>query len=125
MRLLFDTHAFLWWVSDDSQLTITARDAIGSPRNQLFLSAVTPWEIGIKVAVGKLESPTDYADLLADGSLVELPITIEHARAAGGLPLLHGDPFDRMLVAQATVEGLTIVSGDAAIAAYGVPTVWN
>lgn len=123
MNLLLDTHALLWWLNDDPQLAKPARAAIADPGNTVFLSAVVVWEIRIKQAIAKLEIPRDFGEVLAEQPFFELPITIEHAHALAGLPAVHSDPFDRMLVAQATVERLTIVTRDDNIPRYGIKTV--
>ena len=119
MRLLLDTHTLIWW-ADDRPLAGAAAAAIRSPDNAKFVSAASIWEAEIKVQLGKLELEVD----LAAGSLAHgfeaLPITFDHARAAGRLPAHHGDPFDRMLVAQAQLEGLTIVTRDPVFARYPV-----
>ncbi len=123
MNILLDTHVVLWWLADDPQLSREARSAIADPDNTVFLSAVVVWEIRIKQAIGKLEIPSDFADVLAGQPFSELPVTVEHANALAGLPVLHRDPFDRMLVAQATVERLTVVTRDQDIPRYGIATV--
>lgn len=122
MNLLLDTHAFLWWLADDPGLGGEARRAIAERSSVIHVSAATVWEIAIKQALGKLEvaSPDLVEEISANG-FVELPITSRHALRAGGLPRHHDDPFDRMLVAQAAAEGLTLVSRDRSFAAYGVP----
>jgi PIN domain nuclease of toxin-antitoxin system len=122
LRLLLDTHTLIWW-ADDRPLAGPADAAIRSPDNAKFVSAASIWEAEIKVQLGKLEVEVD----LAAGSLAHgfeaLLITFEHARAAGRLPPHHGDPFDRMLVAQAQLEGLTIVSRDPVFDRYAVPVL--
>lgn len=123
MNLLLDTHALLWWLADDPQLSQEARSAIADPDNAVFLSAVVVWEIRIKEAIGKLDIPSDFAEVLAGQPFSELPVTVEHANALAGLPALHRDPFDRMLVAQATAERLTVVTRDVDIPRYGIATV--
>ena len=123
MNLLLDTHALLWWLGDDSSLSEQAREAIAAPENAVFLSAAVVWEIRIKQSIGKLTVPPVFGDVLADEHFVELPITIDHVNQLEGLPMIHRDPFDRMLVAQAMFEGLTIVSRDQVIGAYGVKVV--
>ena len=123
MRLLLDTHAFLWWATDDPQLRTEARAAIASPDSFVAISAAVAWELEIKRARNKLEAPPDLHEQLARHRFDELPITIEHALRAAALPHHHGDPFDRMLVAQAQLEGLTIVTRDRKISSYDVPTL--
>jgi PIN domain nuclease of toxin-antitoxin system len=122
VRLLLDTHAVLWWLADDPVLSREARGAIRSADEVLF-SAASMWEIAIKRARGQLVAPEDIGPRLRDGGVSELPIRWEHATYAGALPRHHGDPFDRMLVAQALIDGLTIVTRDGTIAAYGVRVV--
>jgi len=123
VNLLLDTHALLWWLSDDPTLMESARAAIADPENTVFLSAVVVWEIRIKESVGKLVLPDGFADVLVDQPFAELPITVAHTHAIAELPAIHRDPFDRMLVAQAIVEELIIVTRDTAIADYGVRVI--
>ncbi len=119
-RLLLDTHAFLWWLGDNDALGAHARDAISDSRNDVYVSAATLWEIGIKRALGKLEAPDDLTSVVTEEKFIPLPIQLPHAEVAGQLPLLHRDPFDRMLVAQAQLEGLVVVTADGFIPQYGV-----
>lgn len=121
MKLLLDTHAFLWWDVHDSHLPSVLRAAIASPRNQVFVSAVTVWEIAIKRASGKLIFERAVGNAIQDQGFQPLPITVEHAEWAGSLPQLHRDPFDRLLVAQAQLEGLVLVTVDEQILRYQVP----
>jgi PIN domain nuclease of toxin-antitoxin system len=122
LRLLLDTHTLIWW-ADDRPLAAAATAAIRSPANAKFVSAASIWEAEIKAQLGKLKLEVD----LAGGSLAHgfepLEITFAHAAAAGRLPPHHGDPFDRMLVAQAQLEGLTIVSRDPVFDRYPVATL--
>lgn len=120
MNLLLDTHALLWWLGDDPSLSPEARAAVAAPGNLVYVSAATAWEISIKRALGKLEAPDDLGAALAHSSFQALPITLSHATAAGQLPPHHSDPFDRMLVAQARLERLTLVTRDPHIPCYGV-----
>ena len=120
MRLLLDTHVLLWALTDDSSLTAAARAAIVDGRNRVVVSAVSAWEITIKRSLGKLRAPADLAKEVAAHRFTPLAVSLEHALAVGALPDLHRDPFDRLLVAQAGVEGLTIVTRDRAIARYDV-----
>jgi PIN domain nuclease of toxin-antitoxin system len=122
-RLLLDTHAFLWWLSDDSALGADARQMIGEPRNQVLISAASIWEISIKQAKGMLEAPEDIEALVEDEGFTKLPISLFHGQQAGKLPEIHRDPFDRMLIAQAQAEGLELVTADGIIAQYGVRVV--
>jgi PIN domain nuclease of toxin-antitoxin system len=123
LTLLLDTHALLWWLSDDPTLSEAARTVIAAPDAVVTVSAASAWEISIKSSLGKLEVPDDLEDQLARHRFKPLPITVSHALAAGSLPRHHDDPFDRMLVAQARLEGLTLVTRDSRIALYGVPVV--
>ena len=118
MRLLLDTHAFLWWLADDTRLKKAEREAIRNPGNDVFLSAASIWEIVIKQGLGRLRVPESASAAALRLGLQPLPITFEHAEATASLPPLHGDPFDRILVAQARSETLTLVSYDKAIRAY-------
>lgn len=120
MRLLADSHVLICWVDNPAQLTPAARAAIADPANEVFMSAASLWEIGLKVAKGKLRVPADFAQVLRAGGFADLPVHARHAELAITLPAVHGDPFDRMLVAQAIEKGLTLVSCDQWIAAYGV-----
>ena len=121
MKLLLDTHAFLGWDAKDSSLPEILHAAIASPRNRVYVSAVTVWEIAIKRASGKLAYTNSLAEAIDIHGFIPLPITIEHAEWAGGLPPLHRDPFDRLLVAQAQLEGLILVTVDDQILRYPVP----
>jgi PIN domain nuclease of toxin-antitoxin system len=123
VRLLLDTHALLWWLTADRRLTKDAQDAIAAQTSYVAVSAASAWEIAIKARLGRLDPPTTLEDQLVREQFHPLPITLAHAIEAGALPLHHDDPFDRMLVAQAQLEGLTIVTRDPRIAAYGVPTL--
>lgn len=122
MRLLLDTHVLIWWLAPPSHLTEKARDAIERAES-VSVSVATAWEIEIKKATGKLTVPDDLLDQIAAKGFRTVAITGEHAVMAGRLPRLHDDPFDRMLVAQAVVEGLVIVTRDARFAEYGVPLI--
>ncbi len=123
MRLLLDTHVLLWWLADMPQLGSAARAYIENGTNAVFVSAASAWEIEIKRAIRKLEAPEDLAAAIDASYFESLPMAIPHAVAAGQLPQHHGDPFDRMLIAQATVEELVIVTKDDAFADYDVALV--
>jgi PIN domain nuclease of toxin-antitoxin system len=123
VRLLLDTHVVVWALGDDRRLGRTARGAIEDVANAVYVSAATAWEMALKRALGKLEVPRDIRDWIEQSAFSSLPIEIDHALAAAGLPLHHRDPFDRMLVAQAQIEGLTLVTGDPRIAQYDVATL--
>lgn len=122
-RLLLDTHAFLWWLSDDAVLGANARAVIAEGRNEIYVSAASVWEINIKQVLGKLQAPDDLEKVVEDENIIRLPISLSHAESAGKLPPLHNDPFDRILVAQAQAEGLVIVTADEHIPKYGVRTL--
>jgi PIN domain nuclease of toxin-antitoxin system len=119
VRLLLDTHALLCWLADDG-LTDQARDAVADQANLVMVSAVSAWEISIKKALGKLTAPDDLEQQMDGGGFAPLPITIRHGIAAGELPRHHDAPFDRMLIAQAAAEGLTVVTHDKRFADYDV-----
>lgn len=124
MNLLLDTHVLLWALGDDPSLSQEARTAITDGRNVVFVSAATAWEISIKKALGKLRVPAgDYLEELRRHRFTPLDITSEHALAVESLPPHYADPFDRMLVAQAMVERLTLVTHDSRFKAYAVPTI--
>lgn len=123
MKLLLDTHVLLWWLDDDPRLTPGARAAIGDPATDVLYSAASVWEMAIKMAAGRLEIRGDLTSALASTGFEALPIGVEHAVAAGALPPHHQDPFDRMLVAQALIEGLVIATRDPSIARYDVETI--
>jgi PIN domain nuclease of toxin-antitoxin system len=121
MRLLLDTHVLLWWLKGDEVLSPEALSAISSPASTVYVSAVSIWEASIKRSLGRLEAPSDLAEWVTKAGFIEIPIVVHHAEHAGSLPPHHLDPFDRMLIAQAVLEGLTIVTRDPAFAAYDVP----
>ncbi len=123
MRLLLDTHTFLWWLSDWRQIDETTRDAIADPGNEVFVSGVSGWEIAIRKASGRLVAPDDLSARVEEKHFEHLPLTFEHAERAAALPMHHRDPFDRMLVAQAQAEGLVLVTGDERIRLYDVQTM--
>ena len=120
MRLLLDTHVLLWALTDDPRLGTEARDAISDGQNAVFVSAVSAWEITIKGALGKLRVPDDLPAQLQDARFEGLDVTIEHALAVGNLPEHHRDPFDRLLIAQARVSTLTLVTHDPQVQRYDV-----
>jgi PIN domain nuclease of toxin-antitoxin system len=124
MRLLLDTHILLWMSDQPTLLSRSARDLLGDSANQLHFSPVNIWEIAVKNAAGRPDFEVDtraFRNELAQRGFIELPVTSEHALAIGDLPLLHKDPFDRMLVAQATVEGVILLTADARLARYPGP----
>ena len=122
-RLLLDTHALIWGLSDVAELADGARARIADPRNEIFVSAITGWEIAVKRAKGKITAPRNLAALVEERGFIHLPLTFHHAEQAGDLPMHHRDPFDRFLIAQAQAEGLVIVTRDARIPIYGVRTL--
>jgi len=124
VRLLLDTHTFIWWREDNLRLRSKPRHEIANAET-VFVSAASAWEIAIKVAQGKLEVPGPIAEAVADSGFEPLEINFRHAKAAGSLPLHHGDPFDRMLIAQAQVNHLTLVTHDKDFRKYGVPILWT
>ena len=119
MKILLDTHVVLWWLMDDETLSPDVKGLIDT-EPEVFVSSASVWEITVKAAVGKLPVPPDMNDALLASGLRELPIRSRHAWEAGALPLLHRDPFDRMLVAQARCEGLTLFTRDRSVQAYEV-----
>jgi PIN domain nuclease of toxin-antitoxin system len=123
MNLLLDTHVLLWWLDDDPSLSEKARANISDGNNLVFVSAAVVWEIRIKQALGKLIIPTDFPQVLDAQPFEMLAITAAHAYAVGDLPTYHRDPFDRMLIAQATLERLTIVTRDNAFNKYQIPII--
>lgn len=123
-RLLVDTHALLWWLTDDQALSRAGRAAIADPGNQPLVSTATVWEIAIKRSLGKLTAPDDLPEKIADEGFAWLTITAGHAWQVGDLPVHHRDPFDRLLVAQALVERLPVVTADARLREYGIDVRW-
>ncbi|MGC1860350.1 MAG: type II toxin-antitoxin system VapC family toxin [Methylocystis sp.] len=128
MRLLLDTHAFLWWLAGDEALSPAARAAIADEANGVFVSAASAWEIATKHRIGKLPGVAaviaDLDGAIADQGFEGLPIGVRHGQAAGALPGPHRDPFDRMLIAQAMLENLVLVSNEQPFDAYGVARLW-
>jgi len=121
VRLLVDTHIFLWWCADDRRLGSAEREAIRNPANEVYLSAASVWEIVLKQALGRLRVPEPASAAALRLGFQPLPITFEHAEATASLPSLHRDPFDRLLVAQARVESLTLITHDPSIRSYPGP----
>ena len=128
MRLLLDTHAFLWFVLNDPQLSAAARSHINDPANDILVSPASYWEIAVKVGLRKLNLHASYDDFMRrgiDGNDFEiLPIEPRHTSLLTTLPLHHRDPFDRLMIAQAMVEAVPIVTMDAAFDSYGVRRLW-
>ena len=128
MRVLLDTHTLLWWLDGDRRLSARTRTLVSDPSTEVLVSAASAWEISIKAASGKLPRALDVAaDVLGcihGQGFLPLDITVIHAQRAGSLPHFHGDPFDRMLIAQALSEGVPILSTDEVFDGYGVSRIW-
>jgi PIN domain nuclease of toxin-antitoxin system len=128
VRLLLDSHTLIWAADDPARLGARAQGLIQDPAHDRLMSAATLWEIAIKVGLGKLPLSLPYRQwmdrAMADLVLIVLPITLDHAERQSGLPWHHRDPFDRLLVAQAQVEGVPLVSDDPAFDAYGITRLW-
>ncbi|WP_260295513.1 type II toxin-antitoxin system VapC family toxin [Sedimenticola hydrogenitrophicus] len=120
MSYLLDSHVLLWWLEDSPRIGSATRKILANPDVRILVSAASVWEIGIKQALGKLHAPESVVDLLHEEGFEELAISGKHAEAAARLPPLHRDPFDRLLVAQARLENLTLITHDRAIEAYDV-----
>ena len=129
MGVLLDTHVALWWLKGDNRIPRRIRDIVAHPDTEAFVSAATIWEIAIKSNLGKLPAAAAAVETMpacfTDIGFALLDINAAHARRAGRLPLHHRDPFDRMLIAQAMIESLSLVSGDAALKSYGVDLEWH
>lgn len=127
MRLLLDTHAWLWLIAGDSRMPTRVRAELEASQHTSVISIASCWEVSIKVGLGKLALPAPLATLLSDVSRAFeiLPVRMDHVERLPSLPRHHGDPFDRMLVAQALVEGLTIVTADGALSRYPAPIFWG
>lgn len=128
VKLLLDTHTLLWWLFDDPKLSAKAKRAIKNPDNAIFASTASAWEIATKYRLGKLPGAEEAAqrlpELLRSARIEPLPISMEHALAAGALAGPHRDPFDRMLIAQAQIENLSIVTTDRVFSDYDVKVIW-
>lgn len=128
MKLLLDTHTLLWWWINDAQLSPKAKRAITSETNEILVSAASAWEIAIKSRLGKLTigpmALARFAELTTADGFHHLPMSWQHCVHAGGLPLDHRDPFDRMLAAQSALEGASLVTKDEAFAAFGTRVLW-
>lgn len=122
-RLLLDTHVLVWGLSDVGRLTQVAHDAIVDPGNDVFVSAITGWEVAVKRAKGTMTAPDNLSALIDEKGFTHLPLTFHHAEQAGKLPMHHRDPFDRFLIAQAQAEGLILVTRDQHIPRYDVATM--
>ena len=128
MQLLLDTHALIWWLAGAPALSARARMAIADDANEIFVSAASAWEIATKHRIGKLPDLTaviaDFSAVVADQGFKPLSISLRHGQTAGSLPGPHRDPFDRMLIAQAMLDNLVLVSNETLFAAYGVTRLW-
>ena len=128
MRILLDTHAFLWWVTDSDELSRRARRLIADGSNEIFFSAASAWEIAIKSGLRRITLPEDpetfVMDQLEQNAFQILPVQLHHALGVAALPDLHGDPFDRLLLAQARSEELAFLSRDRRLADYSVRVLW-
>ncbi len=127
-RALLDTHTFLWWITDNPQLSSRVREIISDGNNELFLSAASGWEIAIKAQLGRLQLPDNLEHFISEqltiNAIYGLPVQMSHALHVSVLPNHHQDPFDRILVAQAQLENLAILTADPQIARYPVKVVW-
>ena len=121
MRILLDSHALLWWMDDPSKLSPKAHAEIANPANAVFASAVSVWELGLKVSKGKLRLPLGFHEMLGEHGIQSLPFNASHAVESIALPEIHGDPFDRALIAQCRLEGLTLATRDRVLGDYGIP----
>ncbi len=124
MKLILDTHAAIWWQREDRRLGREARRAIATA-DVVWVSATAGVEVAIKASLGRLRLRESFRIMVVADDFTELPLTLKHAEELERLPLHHGDPFDRILVAQARIEGATIVTHDRALAPYGVPIIWT
>jgi PIN domain nuclease of toxin-antitoxin system len=123
VKLLVDSNAFIWAYVQPTELSAAARRAISDPANDRFISIAALWEIAIKSSAGKLSMPADPAQAMSDLAMTMLPISLAHVQRIPSLPFHHRDPFDRMMIAQAIEDGLTIVTRDRIFAAYRVPVL--
>ena len=128
MRLLLDTHALIWWLAGNAALSNDAQMAISDPANEVFVSAASAWEIATKFRIGRLPHAAalaaDLSAAITGQGFLELPISLQHGQTAGSLPGPHRDPFDRMLISQALISDLALVSNEAVFDHYGVRRLW-
>lgn len=123
MHYLLDTQVFIWWMEENKKLSVDVKSIIDNPLNNIFVSVVTPWEILIKIKAKKLRVPKNFAEFIINGIFKVMPIQIMHVLGIGALPLHHKDPFDRILVSQAKIENLTLITSDEKILEYDVTTL--
>lgn len=127
-RILLDTHAFLWFALNDSRLSANEKNCIEDPGSDLLFSPASYWEIAIKISIGKYSLPEDFSNFMRDqideNQLTVLPISIQHAAAISSMPFHHRDPFDRLLIAQAVVENVKLLSSDKIFDSYPVTRLW-
>ncbi|HVH81730.1 MAG TPA: type II toxin-antitoxin system VapC family toxin [Stellaceae bacterium] len=124
MRLLLDTHAFLWWRDESPRLPAPIGERISDPENDILISIVSLWEITVKRGLGKLRFDEDFEEVMAQEGFSLLTVSYAHLRALGSLPRLHRDPFDRLLIAQAIADNLPMATNDRDMTRYAVKTVW-
>lgn len=128
MKLLLDTHALIWWLAGDEALSLRAREAISDPANSVAVSAASAMEVATKYRIGMLPGAAllarDFEQIVAGQGFIELPITVQHARLAGAMDIVHKDPFDRFLIAQAQSEAMLLVSNEALFDGYAVQRLW-
>jgi PIN domain nuclease of toxin-antitoxin system len=128
VKVLLDTHAFLWWLDGDKKLPISIRKIISNPTNEIYISAASAWEVATKYRIGKLPQASavanNFAQCILDQEFIALPISVSHAVEAGLMKSLHRDPFDRMLIAQSKLEKLHLASNEAEFDAFEVKRVW-
>jgi PIN domain nuclease of toxin-antitoxin system len=126
MKMLLDTHALVWALSDPERLPVALRGAIEARSNIVYVSAASVWEIAIKTAIGRIDLPIeDLSGAIAESGFLELPVTIAHAGGVRALPQHHRDPFDRMLAVQSAAENLILASRDPVFSLYGISTIWD
>jgi PIN domain nuclease of toxin-antitoxin system len=128
MKILLDTHTFLWFVLNDPQLSATAQTLISDPQNDIYLSPASYWEIAIKISIGKYQLPASYdtwmREQIATNTFEVLPILIEHTAILTNLPFHHKDPFDRLIIAQSIFENIPVISADRTFDDYPVTRLW-
>ena len=129
MKLLLDTHALVWWLTNSPKLSNTAREQVAARQNTVFVSAASAWEIATKARVGRWPEAAAlvalFPGVIEANGMEPLAITVRHANHAGSFAVAHADPFDRMLAAQAELEGMTLVTIDTAFDAFGISVLWH